>query len=58
MASKTMKTKETSLNPILKVILQGVIDTGSPFSTLRGMPHIIIMIWNDIMTYWKKQSVM
>ena len=42
-----------SLNPILKVILEGVYDTSSPFSTLRGTPHIVQMIYTYLVEYWK-----
>ena len=41
------------LNPILKVILEGVYDNGSSFSKLRGTPHIIKIIWKNVSSYWK-----
>jgi hypothetical protein len=31
---------ETRLNPLIRVILEGVYDNESPLSALRGTPHI------------------
>ena len=51
--------KETSrsipggINPILKIILEGVYDDSSPLSTLRGTPHIVQMIYTYLIEYWK-----
>ena len=41
------------INPILRVILEGVYDNGSPLSLLRGTPHIIQSIWQFITCYWR-----
>jgi hypothetical protein len=31
---------ETRMNPLIRVILEGVYDNESPLSALRGTPHI------------------
>jgi len=51
-ATDTVKM-EQGLNPVLRVILEGVYDNGSSFSKLRGKPHIIKVIWKNISSYWK-----
>ncbi|XP_065659618.1 uncharacterized protein LOC124817461 [Hydra vulgaris] len=45
---------ENRLNPILRVILQGVYDVDSPLSLLRCTPHILVFIWNSIKAFWRK----
>ena len=42
------------LNPIVRVILQGVYDAGCILSMLHGMPHILKTIWEIVKVYWKK----
>jgi len=44
---------ECAMNPILRTILEGVYDAGSPLSNLRGTPHLVQMIWKYIVGYWK-----
>ena len=41
------------LNPVARTILQGLYDPQSPFHLLLGMHHIIKLIWNDVVEYWK-----
>ena len=41
------------LNPVVRVLLQGVYDENSPLSKLRGAPNVLQMIWNMITLYWK-----
>ena len=41
------------LNPVLKILLTGVYDPGSPLSNLRGCPHIVRAIWNEVKAYWE-----
>ena len=41
------------LNPVARVLLQGVYDAESPLSMLRGTPNILQMIWRMIKIYWK-----
>ena len=43
----------TSLNPVLRVIWEGVYDDESILSMLRGTPHIVRLIWLHITDYWK-----
>ncbi|XP_012560212.2 uncharacterized protein LOC101236717 [Hydra vulgaris] len=45
---------ENRMNPIIRVVLQGVYDVESPLSLLRGMPHILLFIWNNIKAFWKE----
>ena len=40
-------------NSISKVLLEGLYDVGSPFHKLRGCQHIMLMIWKDLIVYWK-----
>ena len=47
------KGDEKGINPILRAILEGVYDTGSPLSRLRGTPHLVQFIWKLIVQYWK-----
>ena len=49
------KNKPTveNLNPILKVILEGVYDDDSQLSVLRGTPHIVQLIYFYVSEYWK-----
>jgi len=44
---------EQGLNPVLRVLLEGAYDNGSPFAKLRGTPHILQIIWEYITSYWK-----
>ena len=41
------------LNPVARVLLQGVYDENSPLSKLSGTPNVLQMIWNMIKLYWK-----
>ena len=41
------------MNPIIRVIFEGVHDDESTLSALRGTPHIIRIIWEIITSYWK-----
>ena len=36
------------LNPILKLILEGVYDEESILSTIRGCPHVVMKIWFEV----------
>ena len=53
LVKEAKKSIAGSLNPILKIILEGVYDTSSPFSSLRGTPHIVKMIYTYLVEYWK-----
>jgi hypothetical protein len=44
---------ETRMNPLIRVILEGVYDNESPLSALRGTPHIVRNIWEMIVEYYK-----
>ena len=44
---------ECAMNPILRTILEGVYDAGSPLSNLRGTPHLVQIIWKYLIGYWK-----
>ena len=46
-----------NLNPILRVILEGVYDDSCQLSLLRGTPHIVELIYSYIMEYWKSLIV-
>ena len=41
------------MNPVLKILLTGVYDPGSPLANLRGCPHIVRAIWIEVTAYWK-----
>ena len=41
------------LNPILKVILEGVYDEECSLSAFRGCPHIVMKIWIEVKKFWK-----
>lgn len=41
------------LNPIARVILQGLYDEGSELSRLNGMWYILRKIWRYVTTFWK-----
>ena len=45
-------------NPILKVLLEGIYEDECILSKLRGTPHLIQKIWNDVMNYWKKKIIL
>ena len=51
------KSMTENLNPILKVILEGVYDDSCHLSLLRGTPHIVQLIYSYIMEYWKSLIV-
>eukprot|EP00092_Neocalanus_flemingeri_P051338 GFUD01059675.1.p1 GENE.GFUD01059675.1~~GFUD01059675.1.p1 ORF type:complete len:381 (+),score=98.56 GFUD01059675.1:41-1183(+) len=40
-------------NPISKVLLEGLYDQECPLSRLRGCPHLLRVIWEDIREYWR-----
>ena len=40
-------------SPVLRVIFEGVYDSGSSLSTLRGAPHIIQIIWKLLTKHWQ-----
>ena len=40
-------------NPISKVLLDGLYDQESTLSRLRGCPHLLRIIWDDITDYWR-----
>ena len=42
------------LNPIARVILQGVHDDNSPFSKLNGIPHVLQKIWQYLLATMKQ----
>lgn len=44
--------------PISRALLQGLYDPGSPLSLLRGTPHIMQIIWDFIVAYWKTVIVL
>ena len=41
------------LNPVTRVLLQGIYDESSELYKLRGMWHILEVIWREIISYWK-----
>ena len=43
-----------SINPVLKVLLDGLYDEGSNLSKLRGCQHLMRKIWRDVKSYWIK----
>lgn len=43
-----------SLNPVSKVLLDGLYDEGSPLSQLRGCQHLVKKIWMDVTSYWER----
>lgn len=43
----------TDLNPVARVILQGLYDAESPFHLLAGMHYILKAIWHNLVTYYK-----
>ena len=43
----------TDLNPVARVILQGLYDAGSPFHLLAGMHYILKAIWHNVVTCYK-----
>jgi len=45
------------LNPILKVILEGVYDEECSLSAFRGCPHIVMKIWIDVKNFWKAKVI-
>ena len=45
------------LNPILKVILEGVYDEDCSLSAFRGCPHIVMKIWIDVKNFWKAKII-
>jgi hypothetical protein len=47
--------EESKLNPVARIILQGLYDTGSPFHLLAGMHYILKAIWHDVLTYHKSR---
>ena len=54
----TTHTREhKALNPVLRIILEGVTDEGSSLHSLRGTPHIVRIIWEFITSYWKSNIV-
>ena len=47
------ETRMESNNLVLKVLLDGLYDTESPLSKLRGIHHILKYIWTDVRNYWE-----
>ena len=45
--------EEIMLNPLLKVILEGLYDEDCVMSKLRGCPHIIKDIWRKVLNHHK-----
>ena len=43
----------SNFNSISKILLEGLYDEGSPLHKLRGCQHIMLIIWNDLISYWK-----
>ena len=50
--SSTSSSSRSSMNPVMKVILEGVYDPGSTLSHLRGCQHLLQFIWKDLRNYW------
>ena len=40
------------MNPVLKVLFAGIYDPENQWSKLRGCPHIVRAIWNEVKIYW------
>ena len=48
----------TVLNPLLKVILEGMYDEDCILSKFRGCPHIVRKIWIDVKNFWKAKIIL
>ena len=46
------------LNPILKLILEGVYDEESNLSTIRGCPHVVMKIWFEVKRFLKTKIIL
>ena len=51
-------SKGRSKNLLLKVILEGLYDNESNLSKLRGVPHIMKKIWNDVRKHTLSQIIL
>ncbi|XP_028391929.1 uncharacterized protein LOC114516601 [Dendronephthya gigantea] len=49
------KRKETNLNPVVRIMLRGLYDEGSPWHVLLGMHYILKAIWQDVLIYYKSK---
>ena len=49
---------EKKLNPILKLILEGVYDEESNLSTIRGCPHVVMKIWFEVRRFLKTKIIL
>lgn len=58
MADADTQQQNPSLNPILRVILEGLYDDQCILSTLRGCPNIVKEIWTEVTQFYKKQIVL
>eukprot|EP00794_Sanderia_malayensis_P004879 gene4879-5519_t len=47
------KSKTRRLNPIAKVLLEGIYDEKCQLNKLNGMWHILRQIWTNIVDFWK-----
>ena len=47
--------EEDNLDPVARVILQGLSDADSPLHLLAGMHYILKAIWHDVLTYHKSR---
>jgi hypothetical protein len=47
--------EEDNLDPVARVILQGLCDADSPLHLLAGMHYILKAIWHDVLTYHKSK---
>ena len=54
MASKHPGEKPYRLNPVARVLIQGLYDEDSDLFRLNGMYHILRLIWKYVISYWKQ----
>ena len=46
-----------SINPVLRVLIEGVCNETSPLSAFLGAPHLLQMIWTIVYESWKEMII-
>lgn len=49
--------KSSTIQPVLKVFLEGVYDEACILSTLQGLWHILKKIWHIVLNYWRENLI-
>ena len=54
MAARSVSRRKIN-NLLVKTLLEGVYDNKCVLHKLRGLPHIVQTIWEEVRQYWVKQ---